>query len=454
MEIERGYKYYFKRYVVVGLPILLTSLSPILVALTDNMMVGSLGKEVRAATSYANALIAPSFVLMIGVSSVLMPLVAGARVQNNYNKATRWLKYGLFVNILCGITCVLALFILEYFLDYMGQDATTIALVRGGYFQIITTSILLNSVSQPLKRYLDGLGFSFVNTMLSFTSTGMNVCLNYLLIHGNFGFPAWGMNGAAIATFFSRLFSLFSYLVIVWLLKQKKYITSFSLIKWDMKYLKKMLRLGLPSGFEFAMKLIYLAVIRSIIGYIGVEEQAASAIIFDTMRLGLMLPVAMGTAGSILLAEEWRKGNKQAIWKVRKAAYFLNIGLMCGIAMALYFLFPLVLQYWFKPKEEVRNLILPLITTVLLFQILDGLTFIGTGLLRGIRDTFVPFLTTTFFSFLVGLPLSYAFAFTMDRGLEGIFQGMMVGLACATLILYVRFSYRAKVLLKDSSSIV
>ena len=97
--MQKSYIYYTKRYLTVGMPILLTSLTPILLGLTDNVMVGSLGEAVRAATSYANSLTAPALVLLIGISSILMPLVAGAKVNGNYAKATRWLQYGIMVNV-------------------------------------------------------------------------------------------------------------------------------------------------------------------------------------------------------------------------------------------------------------------------------------------------------------------------------------------------------------------
>ena len=439
------YGHYFRRYLRVGLPILLTSLSPILLALTDNIMVGSLGETFRAATSFSNALTAPAFVLLIGVSSVLMPLVAGARVSSNYEKATRWLQYGVMVSFFCGLICVLLLAILERFLDHLGQDPHIIALMRGGYFQIITLSVFLASLSQPLKRYADGLGFSFLNTIVSFSTSFMNVLLNYILIYGKMGLPALGMNGAALATFCCRLISLSSYLVMVGFFRRRGYISGFSLRKFQAKYFRKMLKLGLPAGFEFAMKLLYLSVIRGFIGRIGVEAQAASAIIFDVMRLGVMWPVAMGTAGSILLAEAFRRGTREVIWRVRRIAYFLNICFVAALAVVLYFFFPWILDHFFHPQKEVATLVLPLVSVILLYQGLDGLTFVGAGLLRGIRDTFVPFLVTTFFSFGVGLPLSYYFS--RRGGLGGILYGMMIGLFFATVVLYGRFTYRANALL-------
>ncbi|MEM7361724.1 MAG: MATE family efflux transporter [Bacteroidota bacterium] len=443
----KSYTYYFKRYLQVGFPILLTSLSPVLVVLTDNMMVGVLGEEFRAAASYANALISPAFVLLIGLSSVLMPLVAGARVDGDYAKATRSLKYGLLASVFCGLVCVLLLTFLERFFDHLGQEERMVTLLRAGYFQIIKVTVILSSISQPLKRYLDGLGMSFINTVISFVSTGINIGLNYLLIKGHYGFPELGMNGAGIASFICRLFAVFCYLGMIWRLKRRGYITSFEFGNIQKRPFTKMLRIGLPAGFEFAIKLLYLAIIRSLIGKIGMEAQAASSIVFVMMRVGLLLPVAMGTAGSIVLAEEWRKGHKIQIWKVRKMAYMSNIGFMGTVSLLLYVTFPWLLNHWFTPTEAVKVLILPMIGPLLTFLFLDGVTFIGVGLLRGVRDTFIPFLMTTFCYFFIGLPVSVIFSFVMERGLQGILEGMIIGLICAGVALYFRFSYKVRALL-------
>ena len=439
----RSYRYYFTRYIEVGFPILLTSLTPILMASADNAMVGYLSETVRAAAAFSNSITAIPFLLFIGASSILMPLVAGAVVENNYEKVTRALMYSMVVNLFLGFFCVLVLSVIFFFLDRMGQASEVVSLVRGGYFQIIVLSIIPNSISQPLKRFLDGLGWRFTNMGLSFLSALTNICINYLLIGGNFGFPALGLNGAGLATLFARVMIMCIYIGIAFYFRRKGYLTSLS-GGWDSKQFKKMLSLSLPAGLELAVKMGYLCLITVMIGWLGVVEQSSASILFDIERMGLMLPVAIGASASILLAEEWKKGNKEGIREVRRSGYLLALLLMCFVGVIMYYLLPWLLNNFYHPRWAVKELASSLVLVAISFQIADGLTFIGTGALRGLRDTLVPFFVTTVVSFVIGSPLSYLLAFKMGWGLYGIFQGLIIGLFCTAILLYARFSQRVK----------
>ena len=444
MLIRENYTYYLKRYLVVGFPILLNSLSPIFMAVADNAMVGYLGEEVRAAAEFVNIITGTAFLLLIGISSVLMPLVAGALVLRDYEKATNSLKYSVLVNIFCASVCVVILAIIFNFLDYMGMDKGVVALARGGYFQIITSSILINAFYQPLKRYLVGLGFRFLNTFLSFLGAFLNVCLNYILIEGHYGIPALGLNGAGLATLLSRFMIMLIYIFIAWRFRKRGYITASWLGEWDQRAFMKMLKLGLPSGFELSMRMIYLSFINVMIGWIGAMQQSSASILFAFVRLGVMLPLALSIVGSILLSQELKKNHKKGIPILRRTAYGLTLSLMLVCSLLLYKFFPLILDSVFQPEKQVNALVTSLIGMAILVQFMDGLSFIATGFLRGIQDTFVPFLITTFVWLLIGLPLSYYFAFYLNQLLYGIFKGIVIGSFFSAILLYMRFSEKIK----------
>ncbi|MBQ5731021.1 MAG: polysaccharide biosynthesis C-terminal domain-containing protein, partial [Bacteroidaceae bacterium] len=72
------------------------------------------------------------------------------------------------------------------------------------------------TVTNILVASLRSIGIVNIGYIISFSTLCINVCLNYLLIYGNFGFPELGVRGAAIATLVSRCVEL---LIVIYYLK-------------------------------------------------------------------------------------------------------------------------------------------------------------------------------------------------------------------------------------------
>jgi MATE family multidrug resistance protein len=78
------------------------------------------------------------------------------------------------------------------------------------------------------------------------------------------------------------------------------------------------------------------------------------------------------------------------------------------------------------------------------FQLVDGVQSIGSGLLRGLRDTFGPMLITLAAYWLVALPIGGWMMFSQDEGAAGIWTGLAAGLAVAAVLLVVRFAAKIR----------
>jgi MATE family multidrug resistance protein len=80
-----------------------------------------------------------------------------------------------------------------------------------------------------------------------------------------------------------------------------------------------------------------------------------------------------------------------------------------------------------------------LLAVAALFQLFDAMQVMALGLLRGVRDTNVPMWLATISYWLIGIPVSYALAFPLGMGGVGLWLGLVVGLAVASVLLMTRF---------------
>jgi multidrug resistance protein, MATE family len=114
------------------------------------------------------------------------------------------------------------------------------------------------------------------------------------------------------------------------------------------------------------------------------------------------------------------------------------------ICAVLFLIFRFQLPKFFSSDREVIVQAASLLIIAGLFQVFDGLQIVGLGILRGFADVKVPMFIATVSYLLIGLPVSYVFAFTLNFGPEGIWYGFIAGLATAAILLFIRIKMKIK----------
>ena len=98
-------------------------------------------------------------------------------------------------------------------------------------------------------------------------------------------------------------------------------------------------------------------------------------------------------------------------------------------------------------NTEVILIASKLLVIVALFQIFDGLQVAILGALRGMQDVKIPTLIAFISYWVIGFPLCYYLGLHTPLKSTGIWIGLLVGLASASLLLYLRFNYLTKKLI-------
>jgi multidrug resistance protein, MATE family len=80
-----------------------------------------------------------------------------------------------------------------------------------------------------------------------------------------------------------------------------------------------------------------------------------------------------------------------------------------------------------------------LLAVAALFQLFDAMQAMALGLLRGVQDTKVPMWLAGLSYWVIGIPASYLLAFPLGFGGLGLWLGLSIGLAMASVLLMLRF---------------
>ena len=201
-------------------PVITALLGHTFVQLVDNIMVGQLGTASLAAISLGNSFFWVAMSIGIGFSTAITPLIAEADGQGNIIKGRKVLIHGLLLCIFLGIVLSISVLLAQPLLYKMGQPDQVVDFAYK-YLFWVGISLIPLLIFQAFKQFSDGLSYTKPSMYASLLANFFNVILNYMLIFGNWGAPAMGIEGAAIGTLVSRLLALI--FMIAYLFIDKKF---------------------------------------------------------------------------------------------------------------------------------------------------------------------------------------------------------------------------------------
>lgn len=245
------FKEHFKRNYLLAYPVVLSQLGHVLVGTADSVMVGRVGTEELAAVSVANAVFSVTMMFGIGVSFGLTPLIAQSDGEGNLRAGMRFLKHSFVVNVLFGLLLFGILLFGGIILDILNQPKDVVALAKP-YLAIIGFSLLPFMVFQTFKQFAEGLSLTKQAMYITLSANLINILLNYVLIFGKLGFEPMGLVGAGWATLISRIVMAVAMVIFVKYFKVfSVYWHYFKVTVWNTATFKKLLNLGVPTGFQY-----------------------------------------------------------------------------------------------------------------------------------------------------------------------------------------------------------
>jgi MATE family multidrug resistance protein len=99
-------------------------------------------------------------------------------------------------------------------------------------------------------------------------------------------------------------------------------------------------------------------------------------------------------------------------------------------------------------NTEVVSIASKLLIAAAIFQISDSIQVVVLGALRGLQDVKIPTIITFISYWMIGFPISFFLGKEEAYGSFGIWLGLLAGLSSAAILLYLRFNYLTKKLIK------
>ncbi|MCZ7456417.1 MATE family efflux transporter [Streptomyces sp. WMMC940] len=439
----------------LALPLILTNFAYVALTTVDIVMLGRLGAVEIAAAGLAIALFNQLRTTGTGLVTGISNLVAEARVQGDRERIGALLFAGFFWATVCGVVFCAALLLIGPLLVLLGQDPTVVD-KADEFLTVMAPGMLPCLWFQNLRHFTTGLKRPGPLLAITLASVVVTIGLNYVLIYGKFGLPAFGFVGVAIATVTVFLLSFLAFIAVI--LRDsvlRPYLVSPDARRWSGDAVGSVWRLGLPISGTYASEAGFFSVLTLIIGSLGVDALAAQTVLNQIVYIVFMISAGLSHAASIHISEAG--GGNDYVTARRMGLLGTAWGLIATLVIAVVYLaIPEQIVSLFISAEHADNAdIIALTVTGLLIaalmQVFDATQNIGNGILRGIGDTAGPFRISLVGYWLIGLPAGYLLGVSADGGVEGVWFGQTIGLAATAAILLVAFLRRVDRLHRETS---
>lgn len=431
---------YIRETFQMAWPAVLESFFVALVGMIDSLMVSSIGAYAVAAVGLTTQ---PKFIglaLFIAMNVSISAIVARRKGQEDRHGANQTMLVALAFVVVMGVLVSGACVILADPIIRLCGSAEDTHASAVLYFQIIMGGMIFNIISLAINASQRGAGRTKIAMKTNITANLVNVVGNYLLIGGNFGFPALGIGGAALATVFGTMVAMGmsiasvcskdSFISIPYIIKRK--------IGFRLEPMKSMFRIASNIFLEQILIRIGFMSVAVMTAKLGTAAFAAHQVGMNIMGLSFSFGDGMQVAAVALIGRSL--GEEKPEMAKTYGSICQKMGAIISIVLAVIYLAGgrgLYRLYFEEP--EIINMGVNIIKVVTIIVILQVSQVIYMGCLRGAGDVLFTTVASTISVTVVRTLASYIFCYVFGWGVIGIWFGIVADQFCRFMLTRWRF---------------
>jgi len=411
----------------LGIPIALAHLANMSMSLVDTAFVGRIGVDAVGGLALGNAVFNTLMVGSLGLLLGLDFLISHAHGSNQHDEADAYAAQAAHVATLTSLPCIAVIF---FFSDHFLWFGTTpaIAAEARSYLRAISWSLWPFLLFTAFRFYLQGLSIALPILYMLLAANIVNAFANWLLVFGNWGFPALGVAGSGLATGLARGFLFISVVLYIVFRDQRHGSGVFRMLfTFSRERIWHIIRIGAPAAGQVLLEMGVFATATILAGRLGAVPLAAHQVVLMIASFTFMVPLGLASAGAVCVAQALGARDRHRAVRTGAKAMILGAGFMTLCGIILFAGNRQILGFFVTdPRVLVPGWGLMLLAAF--FQIFDGVQVTGSGVLRGLGNTRASFFINLIGHWGIGLPLGAFLCFGLGWGIHGVWVGLSIGL--------------------------
>ena len=428
------------RLATLSIPVVLAQLAVMAMGFVDLLMVGRVSVEALAAVGIANPWVFGTMFFANGLILGLDPIVSQAHGSGDGARAGLALQRGVWLAVVLCLPVAWLWSVTEPVLIGLGQDPA-LAREAGVYVRSQIPSIPFFLAMTAMRSYLNGRELVRPGMWVMLIANVFNAAFNWVLIFGNLGFPALGLEGAGIATGLTRILS--AGMLVAWIRGFRLHVGAWQ--PWSREAFSlpgsmAVLSIGFPIAIQISLEMWAFSGSTFIAGRLGVEAIAAHNITMHLASITFMMPLGISQGAAVRVGNLIGAGRSADAQRSAMLAIGCGAAVM-GVAAVGFVLGRNVLPRMYTPDAGVVALAATILPIAAAFQVFDGTQAVACGVLRGMGRTRPAAVFNLIGYWVLALPLGAWLALDTSAGLRGLWAGLALGLAvvaCGLLVWIAR----------------
>ncbi|MBN1507743.1 MAG: MATE family efflux transporter [Sedimentisphaerales bacterium] len=381
-----------RELLAIALPMVVSHACETVMTFTDRLFLSRLGPEqmnAAMAGGLTTFVVMTFFLGLTGYSTALVAQYLGAGRKDRCAGAT---TQAMLIALAAYPLILLARPLVHVAFEKTGISAAQLA-PQIAYFDILIYATLIGLFRNCLSSFFSGIARTRIVMVAAFTAMVVNVGMNYILIFGKFGFPAWGIRGAAFGTIVGGLCGL-GVLLTAYLgpAIRRTYQVGRSL-RFDREAMATLLRFGYPAGVEMFLNVVaFTAMILAFHAH-GSATATAATIVFNWDMVSFVPLIGIQIGVMSLVGRYMGANDPDTAHRSTMSA--LKSGWLYSVVILILFVgFPGRLVAIFRPEQvdpvfqQAAPLAVRMIRIASVYVLLEAVVVVFSGALRAAGDTF------------------------------------------------------------------
>lgn len=410
---------------LLSVPMILEMSMEALFAVVDVFYVSRLNdNDALAAVTLTESMLTLIYSIAIGLSMGVTALVARRVGEKDIPAASVAAVQSLYIGV--GISLVISVGGLIFAKDLLALMGASASIIQNcaGYTQWMLGGNLTIMLLFLINAIFRGAGDASLALRALVISNGLNIVLDPIFIFGFGPIPAFGVEGAAIATNIGRGLGVLYQIYHLWKGKGliKVHVENFML---QTKVMANLIRISVGGTLQFLIGSASWIFLVRIISTFGSEALAGYSIAIRVIIFTILPSWGMANASATLVGQNLGAGQperaEQSVWKTG----FFNMIFLVGV-MIIFLLFARPILEFFTRDEKVIEVGIECLRVIALGYVFYGYGMVIAQSFNGAGDTRTPTLLNFFGFWCFQIPLAYALAITFEFGPTGVYAAISI----------------------------
>jgi MATE family multidrug resistance protein len=413
----------------IAVPLIMASLVNMSISITDVIMMGWLGSTELAAGAVVSDYYSLFFYLVAGIIAAISPLISQERGAGKKENIRNIIQQGFFLAMVLAVPGGIIVFNTDTALAAIGIESELVAL-GSPYAHMMAFTFVAMMAFNVMHFFLSSHEKTRVILLVTLIAMPVNALGNYIFMFGHFGFEAMGLAGAGLS---SVVTASFMFCALLFYATQNRNFKSYGLLTrfgdQQKNFIPELVRVGVPIGIANLGQMGVFLLSTVTMGIFGAEVLAAHAVALRMAGVVFAIPTGFAQAATVRVAFAIGANEYDSLKRIMRTVLVISISIGTIMLLSLIFLNVQITQAFLGKGVSTPVLMQ---ATLFLFilavnQPFSNLGVVGSGILRGFKDTRTPMMCSLTGFWGVGFVGGWSLAFIFNAGGLGIWIGLTTG---------------------------